>query len=104
MAGHFGACCAVDFENRALSGTFGRALARLFDFKRAAHCALRDPGSRPSASTSNGRAARQGYQRRNMFSRIPHSVSGSTKIFLRDDDFWFAARCAIERALRSAPE
>src|SRR4051812_21357033 len=45
-------------------------------------------------STSNGRAARQGYQWRNYFCENDCSDRKTRKIFFRGGCFVFAARCA----------
>src|SRR5437764_8598891 len=85
-------CRAVEtiFYFRALPGIFGHAPTRgLFTCQRA-------------PSTSNGRAARQGYQWRNIFRATLDGGAESTKEFRLKGRFSLQARCAARSRSRSA--
>src|SRR5207248_453076 len=58
--------------------------------------------ARMSVSTSTGRAARQGDQRRNIFSRNRTGRVKSTKMIFPKSHFCFRRRCAFALSKRSA--
>jgi hypothetical protein len=87
MAGHFGAWPPLDFFKSGIAGQNRARLRYVFDFEGAAEPRVARFSLRPSASTSNGRAARQGYQWRNIFRTNCICGAESTKKFLSPSHF-----------------
>jgi hypothetical protein len=78
------------FSNRTFSDIFGHVGASALQLVKE------------QPPTNNGRAARQGYQWRNMFFEKCVSNLKTSKQILSQPRFSLFARCALERALRSA--